>query len=470
MRLRRLFSWQKSSVVWFLIDFVIGVSAVFIAYRGQSLPIDLRTLEPMPLHPGAIPAGLVFGSVLGFSYYAFGGEAREWRKYSWQRNILISLSCVAVASIALVLVFFLFFLQIGRVIVLTVAIVAFVVSYLVRLVVFSRIELEKRRLLLITDEDHQPSGQMSALLSSYYDLAQIDRKDLKSTSPSEWIEEWVDLGVQDVVFVSRCDPEITEPLLAECWRMGLSFVEWNYFVESTFRKLNVYDQHLDWLMHFGQQYAHPAYSKLKRAMDIMLSLIGLIAFSPLLLVGIALVSLGRDGPIFFKQPRVGARGSVFTLWKLRTMKVVDRSGDSPVAQAETAVEASNEKRKETGHLFPSADKSRITAVGRFLRITRIDELPQLMHVLVGDMSLVGPRPEWTEVARKWEKEFSFYPYRTLVKPGLTGWAQVNFSYAETREEVLEKLSYDFYYIKHASMGLDLRIILRTVSAMIEGGR
>lgn len=449
MRFRRLFSWQRSSVLWFLIDFSIGVLSVLIAYRGKALPIDVQTLEPLPWHPGAIPAAIVFGIILGVSYYAFGGGAKEWRRYSWQRNLLGSLTCVAVASVALILIFYLFLLQIGRVVIGLIAVSAFAGTFFGRLLLLSSSELPKRSLILITDETHKPSPQMADMLEGMFHVANLDASKISTAPPEQWIEEWKEVGVNDVVFVGMTDRSVPESLLMDCWKEGIRFVEWNYFVESTFRKLNVYDSHLDWLLHFGQQYAHPSYSKVKRALDIFFAILGIALAWPLMLFGMLLVYCESGRPVFFTQPRIGARGGVFTLWKLRTM--VENQG-------------------QNASKWSSEGDKRITKVGRFLRKTRIDELPQLFHVLSGEMTLVGPRPEWTEVAKKWQKEIPFYPYRAMVKPGLTGWAQINSSYAETKDEVLEKLSYDFFYIKHASIAFDLRIILRTVSAMFEGGR
>ncbi len=444
------FAWRRSTLAWFFIDFLAGATAVLGAFLGMSLPIGVRSELPLPpWHPGAIPAALLFGTALATAYYAFGGEGKDWKRYSWQRNFIISLTSVSVALIIHVLLLYLFLLQMGRIILLVIFLLGLVVSFTVRQLAFSRIHIDRRSLLLITDEDHRPSPQMLGLIEGEFEVFQIDRGVLSKSSAEEWISEWQQVGIRDVVFVTRCESEMTEALLVECWKHGLRFVEWNFFVESNFRKLNVYDQHLDWLMHFGQQYAHPTYSKLKRGFDIVFSTVGIILSSPLLLIGMLLVYLDSGRPVFFRQERVGARDQVFTVWKLRTMVVV-QDEDAPK--------------------WSSKGDRRITRVGKFLRRTRLDELPQLFHVLSGEMSLVGPRPEWVEIAREWEGRIPFYAYRTMVKPGLTGWAQINFSYAETKDEVLEKLSYDFYYIKHASMGLDMRIMLRTVSALLEGGR
>lgn len=449
MNWRTLVYGRRQAWFWFAVDFVLGAGAVVFAYWFKDLPVEFGLLKDVPRHPGAIPTGLIFGGVLGVSYYALCGDGSEWNRFSPQRNLIVAMSCVAVATIAIVLIYYIFLLQLGRVIIVIFFSVSLFVTFVARYYTYSKIPEERRKLLLLTDDEHKPSPQMEDLLATYFDVEWMDRDVLNERTAEEWIEDWGRAGILDIVFVVRCDRRIAEELLVECWKHGLRFVEWNYFVEATFRKLNVYDEHLDWMMQFGHQYAHPAYSKLKRGIDILFAILGIILSLPLLLLGMIMVLVETGRPVFFQQERVGARGSRFTLWKLRTMRV--------------------DQDKSASKWSRSGDP-RVTRTGRILRKTRIDELPQLFHVFTGEMSLVGPRPEWTAVAEEWEEKIPFYVYRTMVKPGLTGWAQVNFSYAETRDEVLEKLSYDFFYIKHASVGLDIRIMLRTIVAMFKGGR
>lgn len=448
--LKRLFFWRKFSVAWFLLDFCAAAGAVFVAYRQKSLPIDIETLSPLPWHSGAIPVALLYGSLIGVLYYFIGGRARTWQRYRWSQILIVSLSCITLASIALILIlYFLLLQQVGRGVVTSITALTFLLTFLLRIIIHSR-SIENRVLLLITDEDHQPSPQMAQLLADQYEVVEFDRSILSKSSTNELLEEWLAIGVQDIIFVSRCEKSQSENLLVECWKKGIRFVEWNYFLETNFQKLNVYDDHLDWLMQFDLQYAHPAYSKLKRATDILFASLGIILSLPLLLLGCLAVKLTSKGPVIFKQERVGVRGKVFMLWKLRTMELNQSDDDSKFSEG-------------------WGDK-RLTKPGGLLRKLRIDELPQFFHILRGDMSLVGPRPEWVEVADRWQDEIPIYSYRTMVKPGLTGWAQINFPYAATKQEVLEKLSYDFYYIKHASLKLDIQTILRTIAAMFQGGR
>jgi exopolysaccharide biosynthesis polyprenyl glycosylphosphotransferase len=185
--------------------------------------------------------------------------------------------------------------------------------------------------------------------------------------------------------------------------------------------------------------------RVKRMVDICVSLLGL-AFFGLLFPGLyLLVRLDSPGPFFYTQERVGLGNRVFRIFKVRTMKVAPPGADEQWAQ--------------------SAD-ARMTRLGRFLRRSRIDEMPQFWNVLRGDMSIVGPRPEQPKLAAELEASINFFSYRHLVKPGITGWAQINHGYAASVDESRTKLSYDLYYVRHHTLALDLDIMLRTFFVML----
>ena len=156
----------------------------------------------------------------------------------------------------------------------------------------------------------------------------------------------------------------------------------------------------------------------------------------------------EDGsPVFFRQERVGRDGRRFILFKFRTMRRSDEADED---------------------IYTRKDDRRVTAVGRWLRKLRLDELPQLWNALKGDISLIGPRPEWSKCAERYEQTIPFYHFRHLVKPGITGWAQVNYPYGESDEDAVEKLKYDLYYIRHYSLKLDAMIVLKTLYTMLFG--
>ena len=191
------------------------------------------------------------------------------------------------------------------------------------------------------------------------------------------------------------------------------------------------------------------YMIFKRGYDFVLALITLVLCAPILPVVALAIKLDSPGPALFKQMRVGVGGRVFKIVKFRTMR--------------------QDAEKNTGAVWATDRDSRITRIGRFLRKSRLDELPQLWNVLVGDMSFVGPRPERPEFDEELEHEVPFYRARRAVRPGLTGWAQVCHGYGNTMFDALRKVEYDLYYIKNELFYLDLMILFRTIAVVLKLG-
>jgi exopolysaccharide biosynthesis polyprenyl glycosylphosphotransferase len=191
-----------------------------------------------------------------------------------------------------------------------------------------------------------------------------------------------------------------------------------------------------------------SFQVLKRLVDICLAFTGLLLSSPLLALTAVLIKLEDGGAVFYSQERVGKGGKPFRVHKLRTM----------VGRAEDI----------TGPIWASRDDPRVTRVGRWLRKLRIDEIPQMWNVLKGEMSFVGPRPERPVFVEALQSKFPVYSLRHLVRPGITGWAQVRCPYAASEEDTLLKLEYDLYYLQNASILFDIRIILKTISTVASG--
>ncbi len=235
--------------------------------------------------------------------------------------------------------------------------------------------------------------------------------------------------------------------LVELYFSGVPTYTLELFHQVYWQKIPLYRLNQTWLFQEGFQIARePVFERLKRASDIALSAFGLLLASPLILIGALAVWLGDHGPIFFFQTRIGKNHLPFRLVKLRTMRVEPTDGD----------------------LYTQPSDPRITRVGHFLRSSRLDELPQLWNVLRGDMSLIGPRAEWDRLVANYEREIPCYNFRHLVKPGITGWAQVNYPYGANMEDTLRKLEYDLYYIRHFSFMLDASIVLKTIHIMLFG--
>ncbi|MCF6098542.1 sugar transferase [Mesorhizobium muleiense] len=200
----------------------------------------------------------------------------------------------------------------------------------------------------------------------------------------------------------------------------------------------------------GSLNPNQGYLKIKQVIDWTSALFVLIVFSPLLLFVAVAVKIDSAGPAFFKQKRMGYRGNIYEVYKFRTMKLGAAGGD------------------EKEEAITKAGDARITRLGQFLRKSRIDELPQAFNILRGEMSWIGPRPEALVLSKWYEAELPFYRYRHIVRPGITGWAQVNQGHVAAVDDVLEKLHYDFYYIKNFSPWLDVLIVFRTIRTMLTG--
>jgi sugar transferase (PEP-CTERM system associated) len=184
----------------------------------------------------------------------------------------------------------------------------------------------------------------------------------------------------------------------------------------------------------------------KQSLSVIFTLIALLILSPVILIVMVLIKLDSPGPIFFKQERVGRDSKTFTLWKFRSMHL--------------------DAESETGPVWAAKNDPRVTRVGRLLRRSRLDEVPQLYNILRGDMCLIGPRPERPTFVNELSETIPYYQIRLTVRPGLTGWAQINYQYANSIEDSLEKLQYDLFYIKHMSIVLDVIIAFETIKTVL----
>ena len=238
-------------------------------------------------------------------------------------------------------------------------------------------------------------------------------------------------------------PHVAQRLM-ELQFKGVPTYTLELFHQVYWRKIPLYRLNQSWLFQEGFQIARePVFERLKRITDVFLSVLGLMLFSPLLPIVSVSIWLTDRGPVFFHQMRVGRNRTLFQAYKFRTMWV----------QAE-------------GDAYTRKDDARITPIGKFLRSSRLDEVPQLWNVLRGDMSLIGPRAEWVKLVEQYEHQIPCYHFRHLVKPGITGWAQVNYPYGANLEDTLRKLEYDLYYIRYYSLVLDASIVLKTIQVML----
>ena len=218
--------------------------------------------------------------------------------------------------------------------------------------------------------------------------------------------------------------------------------------EAITGKVPIESIRLGWLLFSPGCHASRFHLAYKRSASIAASIFGLLLTLPLLPFIILAIKLTSAGPVLYRQKRVGRDGNIFNCYKFRTMRA-DAEADS-------------------GATWALDDDPRITPVGKFLRLSRMDEIPQLWNVLKGDMSLVGPRPERPEFVSMLDQEIPYYHLRNAVRPGITGWAQIRYKYGSSIEDAKEKLRYDLFYIKNMSAGLDLLVFFQTIKIILLG--
>lgn len=253
----------------------------------------------------------------------------------------------------------------------------------------------------------------------------------------------------EALVLRETNRELTDELsqtLIGLYFSGVPTFTLELFHQTYWRKIPLYRLNQTWLFQEGFQIARePVFERLKRLSDITLSSLGILLSLPFIGVAALAIKIEDGGPIFFRQNRIGRNRKPFPLFKLRTMRT-----------------------SEGGDLYTQKNDRRITRIGGFLRTSRIDEIPQLLNVFRGEMSLIGPRAEWDKLVTDYETKIPCYHFRHLVKPGITGWAQINYPYGANLDDTLRKLEYDLYYIRHFSFVLDASIVLKTIHVMLFG--
>jgi len=237
------------------------------------------------------------------------------------------------------------------------------------------------------------------------------------------------------------------PELMSMYVQGVPIYTFERFHQVYWQTIPLYRLDQVWLFQEGFKITRdPVFERTKHLTDLVLALVGLVVFFPLLLLSALLIKLEDGGPILYTQTRIGRGMRPFRIYKFRTMRAA----------------------KDTDSAYTQKNDLRVTRIGRFLRISRLDEFPQLYNVLRGEMSMIGPRAEWDKLVAEYEKTIPCYHFRHTVKPGITGWAQINYPYGAGKDDTLRKLEYDLYYIRHFSFRLDAAIVLKTIHVMLFG--
>ena len=230
---------------------------------------------------------------------------------------------------------------------------------------------------------------------------------------------------------------------------GLKIMNYEEFNEDIQKKIDINQINEEWILQSNgfDILNNEMQRNIKRGMDLILALILMVVLSPLALITAIIIKCESEGPVIFKQTRIGENMKPFKVYKFRSMKLHD-----PKKYSKYTLDCD----------------TRVTKFGKFMRKTRIDELPQLWNILKGTMSFIGPRPEWDILAKDYAEQISHYNLRHLIKPGITGWAQVMFPYGESLDDAKRKLEYDLYYLKHQDLILDVLIIAKTAKAVLFG--
>lgn len=278
------------------------------------------------------------------------------------------------------------------------------------------------------------------------EIAAVDKEKIVS-NPKSLFELVQRLKAEEII-VAMEDEQKSFPMdqLVECSFRGTPIVDYETFCERETKRTDLDWLQENWILSAGGLPGGAFHHLVMRVFDIFVSVVALAAFLPVVLGTAIAIKLDSPGPIFYRQTRVGLRGKPFNLFKFRSMRTDAESDGVPQ--------------------WSSQSDPRVTAVGAFIRMTRIDEIPQIFNVLRGDMKFVGPRPERPYFVEQLADEIPFYTQRFQVKPGITGWAQIHYPYAASTDDARDKLEYDLYYIKNYSLMLDIVIILQTIRVIL----
>lgn len=433
------------------------VAATHVRYWGAAEQIALHT-------PGLWPRSLVFAAVLVLALVALGLYQPRLRE-SWLAVLARQAIGFVFGGIGVVLLYYVIpQAYVGRGILALALLIAFPLVVLVRVLFLRLVDVEalKRRVLVIGAGARAASivRQMRRRVDrrGFHLLGFVALPGEEMRVPEEQLLDmpadlpgWVRAqGVNEIV-VGPDDRRGKLPMqqLLDCRLMGVAISSLSTFFERESGRVQMDLTDPSWLLFSGGFDATPLRRVSKRAFDMASALLVLSLTWPLMLfTAVAIMAeSGRRQPVLYRQERVGEHGNNFALVKFRSMRT--------------------DAEKE-GAVWARENDDRVTRVGRFIRKVRLDELPQLWNVLRGDMSFVGPRPERPVFVDQLAQSIRYYPMRHCVKPGLTGWAQLNYPYGASEKDAAEKLKYDLYYVKNHSLLLDTMILMQTVEVVLFG--
>jgi exopolysaccharide biosynthesis polyprenyl glycosylphosphotransferase len=432
---------------WAPVDAVMAALSMLLAHRLS----PVFTGDPLGVDP--LRAAVIHGGAFMLVAYTVG--LYDWDVLARSRTTLVlraALSACVSAVVTLAFFYFAFYRPIGRwVLVGTIAlsVPAVTVPHLVN---WSLLRRRPRRVLFVGEGalTGRLTGGLRAAERALYEVVGRWPADAGTAEEQDLGAFCRSRGVDEIVLPSALtDVQGTLVPALRCLPLGCRVRSEADFHEDVFRAVPVAAVTPEWMLSRGWDASDHVAESVKRLFDAVLALALLLLSLPLQLLVALAIRVQGDGPVLYVQTRAGRYGRPFRMLKFRTMRTDAEDGTARWA--------------EDGD-------PRCTPVGRVLRRTRLDELPQLLNVLVGSMSFVGPRPERPEFVSGLERAIPYYAWRHVVRPGLTGWAQITYGYGASVDDARRKLEYDLYYIRHYSLGTDLFIVLRTLSAALRGAR
>ncbi len=447
---------MRSSPRFTLALFVGDLASVLVAFNAIAIGRGIVTLQDPLLWPLLVPAAFLVAALALIDAYT---PRTDFLSLDYTSQHLIAVSVAALATILFTYVVLTggFALQQSRLLsTLAFLIVAPLGLVTRRLLGLRRAAVRRHHHVVFVGDDPSASIFAAECARVGFDrpilYAALDDASASSRRPpiAELIAriEAGELRAEAIVLreSARELPAGLPDRLVRLHFAGVPTYTLELFHEAVWRKIPLYRINPIWLFQGGFQLARePIFDRIKRVSDLLLALFVLLLSAPFLALAAVAIVLDDRGPVFFRQTRIGRHRRPFTLYKLRTMRVVT-----------------------DGARYTAPGDKRITRIGAFLRSSRLDELPQLWNVLKGDMSMIGPRAEWDLLVGDYERQIPCYHFRHLVRPGITGWAQINYPYGANLDDTLRKLEYDLYYIRHYSFGLDAAIVLKTVHVMLFG--
>lgn len=446
---RTRLDWHQSRS---LITFYTVISSWVVVQVGFWLtPYDTNLIRG---HLGPYATGVTYAAIAPlFAYIMNLDDSRRIRS-----TMALTVGCLAwcgISCLALVMVVYgVFYAALGRWIVVGIFALSVLASLPLRLLIKRLAEKHKRRILIVAGvtPSHRVGERLGNFMLPFEVVMLVPGEKEEQMAAAESIKELcLRLGISEVVLAhdTQLSKEKRSVLVEDCVFAGISVCTESVFFERHLQLIPIEAVGTDWLENLDLKIHHPLYHNVKRAVDVLLSAALLVLSGPIIIFAMSCIAMIDGRPVILKQNRVGLYGRPFQMLKLRTMRRVPA---------------------DTKPVWTEIDDRRLLPLGGYFRRLRIDELPQLINVLRGTMTLIGPRPEIPSLNKEIVDAIPQFRFRYCVKPGLTGWAQINLPYGADIAGARAKLEFDLFYIGNRSLLLDIQIILRTIGGWMFGAR